>query len=126
MKSLKEWRASTTEATAAAVTTPAQQAEPDDKDWEFYRSKIQGRAKQYLSWFVDEVSQKQLNLVRKGFILQEVMDALGMTPAEVVRVVSNIKRALAKKQQLQQQAPIQATPQSPANPSGTNATISQH
>jgi hypothetical protein len=106
MKSLKEWR----EATDIAVTTPEQQSEPDARDWEFYHTKIQGRAKQYLGWFVDEVSHKQLNLVRKGFILQEVMDALGMDVAQVVKVISNIKRALAKKQKLQAAASQQPQP----------------
>ena len=109
MKSLREWR----EATDVAITTPEQHADPDDRDWEFYHTKIQGRAKQYLSWFVDEVSKKQLNLVRKGFILQEVMDALGMDVSQVTKVVANIKRALAKKQQLQNRPTPQPTPPEP-------------
>jgi hypothetical protein len=119
MKSIKEWRAMN-ETTTAAVTNTQQNDEPDENDWDFYRSRIQGRAKRYLSWLVDEVSQKNLTLAKKGFILQEVMDALGMNISEVVRVITNIKRSMAKKQlqQPMQQNPQQMPPpqQQPQNP----------
>lgn len=116
MRSIKEWRASQQEATGPAITTPEQQAEPDERDWEFYHTKVQGRAKTYLGWFVDEVSKKQLNIARKGFILQEVIgpEGLNMTVGEVVRAVSNIKRALAKKAAFEKSAPqVQTPPEQP-------------
>ena len=121
MLSIKEWRA-VKEATGPAITMPESQEEPSLGDWEFYHTKIQGRAKQCLNWFIDEVSKKQLNLPRKGFILQEIIgpEGLNMSIGEVVRAVSNIKRALAKKTAMEK-APVVAPPQAPPQQPPTTA-----
>lgn len=112
MLSIKEWRAMK-ESTGPAITSAADQSEPSVTDWEFYHTKIQGRAKQLLGWFVDEVSKKPLNLPRKGFILQEIIgpEGLNMSIGEVVRAVSNIKRALAKKATIEKTAIKPVVPQ---------------
>lgn len=112
MLSIKEWRAMK-ESTGPAITSAAEQLEPDATDWEFYHTRIQGRAKQLLNWFVDEVSKKPLNLPRKGFILQEIIgpEGLNMSVGEVVRAISNIKRALAKKTTIEKAAPKPVVPQ---------------
>lgn len=102
MKSLKEWR----ESTAPAIDI--QSEEPNDQDWEFYKQKVQGRALVYLNWLIDELKNKQgLSLIRKGFIVQEIMDALGLNAQQVVKITSNIKRAMMKRNVLQRpQSPI--------------------
>lgn len=111
MLSIKEWR-EMKEATGPAVTNVADQSEPDATDWEFYHTKIQGRAKTVLGWFIDEVSKKPLNLPRKGFILQEIIgpEGLNMSIGEVVRAISNIKRALTRIKPIPEQPPLQKSP----------------
>ena len=100
MISIQDWRVSQMkEATGDPVTS--EKMDPDEMDWEFYKTKIQGKAKTYLNWFVEELEGKNMSLVKKGFIVQEVMDALGMNISQLVRVTSNIKRALQKKQRLE-------------------------
>jgi|GEM_PF-4661010 len=87
----KEWQ----EATAASIQQNKEF--PDDSDWEFYKTRIQGRVRQYLTWLTDALRDQPNNLVRKGFILQEIMDALGVTPQQAMTITSNIKHALQKK-----------------------------
>lgn len=120
MKNIHEWRSSLKEVTTAPVTIDS--VEPDPTDWEFYHTKIQGKAKQYLNWFVNEIEGKNLSLVRKGFIIQEVMNALGLNISQLVRVTSNIKRAFQKKNALMQQSG--QTPPTPATPPGQAGSMS--
>jgi hypothetical protein len=120
MISIHDWRAQMKEGTADPISN--EKTEPDARDWEFYHTKIQGRAKTYLKWFVDEVEGQQLSLVKKGFIVQDVMDALGLNISQLVRVTSNIKRALQKKQHLTNQMQQQVQPNATSPPTPTSST----
>ena len=51
-----------------------------------------------LNRFTDEVSKKPLTLVRKGFIVQEVLDALKMDITQFVRIMGNIKKSIYQHQ----------------------------
>lgn len=76
---------------------------PTEEDMNFYKTKLYGNLRRYLTWLVNEIQKSggKLNLVRKGFIVQEVMDALGLTPSQVTRLSSNIKRAMQQAAQAQ-------------------------
>jgi hypothetical protein len=118
MKSFKEWKEENSELfekTALPVT--AEDENPNDEDWYYYKSKIQGRAGNLLNWFVDEVGKKKLTLVRKGFIVQEVLDALDMNVSQLVRVIGNIKKSIYQHQRdAANTAMPMTTPSAPASP----------
>lgn len=99
MKSFKEWKdenGELFEKTALPVTN--EEETPTEEDWHYYTTKIQGRAAFLLNRFTDEVSKKPLTLVRKGFIVQEVLDALKMDVSQFVRVMGNIKKSIYQHQ----------------------------
>ncbi len=112
MLSLREWRAmSETVDEPVAGTEPA---EPEDEDWAFYDQKIHGRAGVYLKWLIGELENKKLSPYKKGFIVQGIMDALGMDIPQVVRITNNIKRAFQKRDRMAQQTQSQQqVPQQP-------------
>ncbi len=99
MISLQEWKK-----LREFVAPPAggNEEEPNQEDYNFYQTTVQGPIKRYLAWLVEELetSGQKLNMIRKGFIIQEVMDALGLTPAQVTRLSNNIKRGMVKSQHM--------------------------
>lgn len=123
MKSFKEWKdenGELFEKTALPVTS--EEETPTEEDWHYYKTRIQGRAAFLLNRFTDEVSKKPLTLVRKGFIVQEVLDALKMDITQFVRVMGNIKKSIYQHQRdASQPASVPAVPSIPAAtaPAGT-------
>jgi len=100
MISIHDWmRRRMREATGDPITADEEPMDPSDEDFSYYHTKIQGNAKKYLQWFLDEIEGKKLSLVRKGFIVQEVMNALDMNIGQYVRITSNIKHAMQKRGQ---------------------------
>lgn len=99
MKSFKEWKdenGELFEKTALPVT--GEEETPTEEDWHYYKTRIQGRAAFLLNRFTGEVSKKPLTLVRKGFIVQEVLDALKMDISQFVRIMGNIKKSIYQHQ----------------------------
>lgn len=91
MISYKTWK----EDVGTATTPTAGQSEvPTEADYNYYSTQLSGNLKRYLQWLVTELekSSGKLTLVRKGFVMQEVMDALGLNPAQVTRLSNNIKK----------------------------------
>jgi hypothetical protein len=101
MLSLRDWR-EINEITAEPITSE----EPAPDDWEFYTQKVQGKAAAYLKWFTEEIRGKKLSPYKKGFVIQEVMDALGLDIAQVVKITTNIKRAMQKKNAMTAHQPM--------------------
>lgn len=111
MISIHEWRSIKENTT---VPIAMDNTEPTDDDWQYYHTKIQGRAKTYLKWFVEEIENKDYPLIRKGFIVQEVMNALGLNMPQFVRIMSNIKRSIQKRQAMQTPNQPPTTPNMPS------------
>jgi hypothetical protein len=74
--------------------------EPTAEDYNFYHTHLSGKIKIYLTWLTEllEKQGQKLNLIRKGFIVQEVMDSLGLNPQQVTRLSTNIKKGLINAQ----------------------------
>ncbi len=99
MKSLKEWQ-KVNEFVAPAVTSPGENPEEvvTAKDEDFYQAHLYGRIERYLTWLTEELARKHegLSTVRKAFIVQEVMDSLGLSAGQIGRMSNNIKNAIQR------------------------------
>lgn len=106
MKSLQEWRAyQQFEATTPTIAPINQdQFEPDESDWAFYKQKVQGRVRQTLDWLVGEIEKKELSPMKKGFIIQEIMNALNLDVGSMLKYVQRVRVAIQKKDRLEKMA----------------------
>lgn len=124
MKSLREWRQinefAGTMPTGALAPPIEGNDEPTEDDWKFYDQQIFGRLGRLLTMLTKEIENKKLTNPRKGFIVQEVMDALGLDVPMVARITSKIKQGMARRkaelaQQQSQQPQMQQQPQTSGN-----------
>jgi hypothetical protein len=78
----------------AATATAGQSEQPTADDFNFYQTQLSGKVRRYLQTLVTELERTngKMSLVKKGFIMQEVMDSLGLDAGQVTRLSNNIKR----------------------------------
>ena len=79
------------------LTAIGEPEQPSPEDFKFYETQLAGKVKMYMQKLLPELEKVhgKYTLIRKGFIVQEVLDALGLEVGQVSRVTSNIKRGMA-------------------------------
>lgn len=83
-----------------AMSPAKEESEPSEEDWQFYNTTInQGQIRKYLDYLTGALQGRPMTLYKKGFIVQEVLQSLGLSIQQAARVMQNIKRAEMKKSQ---------------------------
>jgi hypothetical protein len=98
MINFKKWKAQrdlheTYEATAPAVT---EDPEVTQEEIHAYDTTLKATIARRLGILTKLLEGQKLSLVRKGFIIEQVVDALQIPPNQVGRILTKIKAARAK------------------------------
>ncbi len=98
---------------------------PTEEDKAFYQTKISSKLNRVLGWMTTALGAQSLTLVKKGFILERIIQALGFnSPQQAMRIVTNIKNTMQKADaQPQNMTPTQSMASTQAQPAPVNSAM---
>ena len=93
MKSLNEWRLK------EDIQPPGvDDTQPTDQDWQAYKYALSGQVGAAMKKMVAALQTQTLSTPARGLIMQDIIKALGLNASQVMRMMSNIGRAMKQVQ----------------------------